>query len=147
MSGEVANFNKHYSALIAVANCKIWWKFVNNFWSYSKKNLWLTFCGHSVLTVIISIWWQCATCTTRESTKWPLYKPRNTTIIKVDSLQLQTKHAILSLWSQTNLINNYCHAIDCMNMKPVSLNLKSLPTESFGGFSTKNTAQVKIAVW
>jgi len=31
MSGEVNSFDKHCSALIAVAACRTWWKLVNNF--------------------------------------------------------------------------------------------------------------------
>jgi len=47
MPDKVNRFNKDCSAVITAATCQIWWKFVSNFYSYNK-NLWLTFCGHSV---------------------------------------------------------------------------------------------------
>jgi len=43
MSGEVDSFNAYCSALIAVAMRKMWCTFINNFWSYSKKNIDLFF--------------------------------------------------------------------------------------------------------
>jgi len=40
---KLDGFNTHCSALIAADNCQIWWKFVNNFKSYSKKSFGLLF--------------------------------------------------------------------------------------------------------
>jgi len=49
-AGEVDSFNAHCSVIITSATCQIWRKFLNDFYSYSKKNFWLTFCGHGVVT-------------------------------------------------------------------------------------------------
>jgi len=38
-SGEMESFYAHCLALIAVATCQIWWKFINNSKSYTKKHL------------------------------------------------------------------------------------------------------------